>query len=264
MARQEPTPKSEFSLRSENGDYIGVGQTYFYLGNLTPAAFDENGDGQVDAVRFLYFTPTNTESSWTLAFSVAKLRGNLIPGYYADAMLVDQETVGHPGLEVKGNFRYCDTVTGDFVVFDAVFDTTATPPKVVSFGVTFRQFCNGGKSALNGTLYFNSLAEPDVQKPLLNNVTLSRKKVIRSQDPSVMISWSSSDNTRITRHDLQFARDGETFSTEVATGLSGTTQSFNWTIGSAVKSTTSGLVKVIAIDLGGNRSEATSKKLRIK
>lgn len=258
-------PKTEVSLRSEKGDYIGAGQTYLLFGNLTVFAYDETGDGVVDHVRAFYFTPTNTENAWTFGFSSAKTGKGLTKGFYDQAMRDEFEDAGHPGLECFGNWRRCEQVTGKFSVFDAEFDSSSGTPKVVRFGVTFEQHCEGAKSAIFGTFYFNTTAEPDTQKPVVSNVTLSKKKVDRKSDPTLTITWTSTDNDSLISHDLLLATDGTNFSTMIVSGLPGTTQNFTWNVPVGLPKTRTGLVKVVAKDVAGNTGEAVQKgKLVIK
>ncbi|MBX7223288.1 MAG: YncE family protein [Blastocatellia bacterium] len=114
------------------------------------------------------------------------------------------------------------------------------------------------------TVSFITKAVPDTEPPMISNVTLSKKKVQRKTDPTVTISWNSSDNQTLAGHDLQFATDGQTFSVPVVSGLAGTAQSYTWTVPASVAKTKNGVAKVIARDGGGNRSEANSGPLTIK
>lgn len=98
----------------------------------------------------------------------------------------------------------------------------------------------------------------DLEKPIVTNVTLSKKKVKRKVDATLMISWSSKDNVGVVSHDIVYAGDARNFTLSVVSGLSGTTQNFTWTISSSVPKTTTGAVKVIARDAAGNLGEATA------
>ncbi|MBX7221234.1 MAG: hypothetical protein K1Y36_14900 [Blastocatellia bacterium] len=104
----------------------------------------------------------------------------------------------------------------------------------------------------------------DTEKPSVSNVTLSKSAVKRKKDPTLVITWKSSDNSAVTGHTLTYATDGANFSTSVAAGLPGSAQSFTWTIGSALAKTKTGVVKVRAEDAAGNAGEAVSGTFSIK
>lgn len=104
----------------------------------------------------------------------------------------------------------------------------------------------------------------DSVAPMVSSVTLSKTKIKRKKDPTVLISWQSSDNTAVTGHNLSFAVDGTAFSTTVVTGLPGSTQSFTWTVPATVPKTKTGKVKIMATDAAGNVGEAVSGTLLVK
>lgn len=105
---------------------------------------------------------------------------------------------------------------------------------------------------------------PDTEKPVVSNVTLSAKKVKRKVDPTVTISWKSSDNVGVTAQDVLYATDGTGFGLTVAAGLPGTMQTFTWTIPSTVAKSKVGVVKIVARDAAGNTGEALSIPFVIK
>jgi hypothetical protein len=104
----------------------------------------------------------------------------------------------------------------------------------------------------------------DSQSPVVSNAELSKKKVKRKADPTVIITWNSSDNTAVASHEILFAADGMTFSTPVIAGLAGNKQSFTWTVPDSLPKTEAGRIKVIARDAQGNAGESVSGKLKIK
>lgn len=104
----------------------------------------------------------------------------------------------------------------------------------------------------------------DTQAPVVLNAELSKKKVKRKADPTVTITWTSSDNTAVTSHDILFAADGVTFSTPVIAGLAGDKQSFTWTVPDSLSKTESGRIKIIARDAQRNTGESVSGKLKLK
>ncbi|MEW6737191.1 MAG: hypothetical protein AB1489_38255 [Acidobacteriota bacterium] len=76
-----------------------------------------------------------------------------------------------------------------------------------------------------------------------------------SQGDNLMITWSSSDNVRVTSQDLTLSTDGgNTFSTTIASGLDGTTQSFAFTIPTSLE-TTRARLRLIVRDGANNMAQ---------
>ncbi|MBX7224346.1 MAG: right-handed parallel beta-helix repeat-containing protein [Blastocatellia bacterium] len=100
---------------------------------------------------------------------------------------------------------------------------------------------------------------PDTEKPVVSNVTLSAKKVKRKIDPTLTITWKSTDNIGVVIHDLIFADV-----TPVVSGLSGAMQSFTWTVTPNIPKKTTGTIKVTARDAAGNVGEAASGVLAVQ
>lgn len=100
--------------------------------------------------------------------------------------------------------------------------------------------------------------------PVVSNVTLSKVKIIRRKDPTVTITWTSTDDQQVISHDLSFASNGTDFSTGIVSGLSGATQTFTWSLPSDIEPTKTGVVKVIAQDAAGNSGQALSGKIKIR
>jgi hypothetical protein len=105
---------------------------------------------------------------------------------------------------------------------------------------------------------------PDTEKPIVSAVTLSRTKVKRKKDPTLVISWTSSDNAGVVAHDISYATDGVNFSTAVISGLPGNAQSFTWEVSASLPKTRIGVVRVIARDAAGNVGDAVSRAFALK
>ncbi len=104
----------------------------------------------------------------------------------------------------------------------------------------------------------------DTESPAVSEAALSKKKVKRKTDPTLTITWTSSDNVAVASHDIEFAEDGVSFSSTVMAGLAGNEQSFTWTVPDSLPKTGTGRIKIIARDAVGNAGEAVSGKLKIK
>lgn len=149
-------------MESEPGDYIGQGLTYSYdesdIDTISPQTFDSSSDGLVDFVRLgLRFNPFPGGDWWNLDFNTDELPGvNLEPGFYDDAQRASFADPGHPGLDVSGNGRGSNTLTGSFTILEATFDYSGTEPEIISFAATFEQHSGGAEPALFGALSYNN------------------------------------------------------------------------------------------------------------
>jgi hypothetical protein len=127
-------------MNSDSGDYIGQGQSYSYSptsGTLdatgTPEQFHFSVEGSGGDWWYGDFAPSQgqiftTGSTWT---GVAR------DGFQGDA----------PGMDVYGEGRGCNTVTGQFEVLAATY----TPDGAMqTFAVKFEQHCEGAQPALTG------------------------------------------------------------------------------------------------------------------
>ena len=60
------------------------------------------------------------------------------------------EANGRPGLDVSGDGRGCNTLTGRFRITEATIGPT------VSFTAAFEQHCEGGTAALRGCVHYQA------------------------------------------------------------------------------------------------------------
>lgn len=132
-------------FNSEPGDYIGQGQenTWTELDGTFTA--NRNFDNGVS----IYF---NGSDWWDLDFA-APNQQEIVAGVYDGATRFPFQSPTTPGLDVSGSGRGCITLTGRFVVLDAVY---ATNGDVISFAADFEQHCEGGTPALFGSIRFNT------------------------------------------------------------------------------------------------------------
>lgn len=76
----------------------------------------------------------------------------LVPGVYEDALRAPFQG-SRPGLDVSGDGRGCNTLSGRFVVHEISFGAGG---EVSSIAVDFEQHCEDGVAKLFGKLRFNS------------------------------------------------------------------------------------------------------------
>jgi hypothetical protein len=167
----DAAPMAHLVLHSEPGDFIGGGSdhdiTYtpdnsdFFFANVLD--FGLPGPAYVD---FSLGTVTccSDNTFAFLTFGTNQLGIPLAPGGYADAERAPFASPGHPGLDVGFQNRGCNTLTGSFVITEALFSdaaTAATGSPVDRFAATFEQHCEGGPAALFGTFSYRAFAVPE-------------------------------------------------------------------------------------------------------
>lgn len=146
----------QLTMHSETGDWVGQGQDYYY--DSTGASFsaqasDRTGDGLADYVTISLHTPGYSHW-WYLTFATNQLGTNLAPGSYPDAQRAPFAGAGHPGLDVSGDGRGSNTLTGNFTIQEAVFDYSGGARRLVRFSASFEQHSEGFVPALFGTVQF--------------------------------------------------------------------------------------------------------------
>ena len=140
-----------------HGDYIAGSATYFYSpadGRFDLRSGTSRSDNLIDTILLLFNTP-GFDHFWSLAADTAELNAPLAVGVYPNAQRWPFEAAGHPGFDLSGDGRGCNTLTGNFTVLDASFDYTFSPAKVISFAIEFEQHCEGWPPFLTGVFYYN-------------------------------------------------------------------------------------------------------------
>jgi len=152
-------PPTSLVIQSDSGDYIGQGQNYNYTSSnatFNVIAGRIQSDGKVASVHFSITSTTDSSQWWYVDIETATMGQDLVPGVYTNAQRAAFAAQGHPGLEVYGEGRGSNTLTGQFTIINAKFDyTDPSNPKVISFAASFVQHSEGATPALNGTIYYN-------------------------------------------------------------------------------------------------------------
>jgi hypothetical protein len=169
---------------SEAGDYIGGGATYTF-----PTV--TYGGLRGGYPTFVVSSPTDSFQVWF----AAPAGEPLVPGTYESAQRFDVRAAGHAGLDVFGDGRGCNTLSGRFVVDDATYDSSGN---VLTFSARFESHCEGtANSALFGALSYNSTSpfrartvsantlqfSSSVGEPITRSVTLTNNGPA-SDDPT--------------------------------------------------------------------------------
>jgi len=150
---------------SEPGDFIGDGRR-FTLGWEDGVITAESREHGVH-VQFRGL------SSWDLTFR-PRSGERLRPGVYAEAERSSTPTA--PGLDVNGDGRGCNAVTGRFRIHELEFRTNG---EVVRFAADYEQHCEGGVPALFGAVRYKS-GVPRVRRAWVGNSTVTESVVTGS------------------------------------------------------------------------------------
>jgi hypothetical protein len=148
---------TQLSMTGEQGDYIGGPVTYSYKpedGTFGVSASDRTGDGQPDYLTVSFNGLGTNGHWWYLNFGTDRTGKNLVPGLYTNAERAPFASAGHPGMDIFGDGRGCNTVAGTFRIHEIETDPL-TPTKILRFTASFEQHCEGGPAALLGTIYYN-------------------------------------------------------------------------------------------------------------
>jgi len=130
-------------LVSQTGDYIGQGQTCVTT-NLSDFSVSSGSYG-LDISAFGY-------DIW----ATGPNRTTLTVGDYANAAR-DPFNGGAPGLSVAGNGRGCNTVCGNFSIYELDLDNNGNPTHL---WITFTQQCECFMSPMTGEIRFHSQLAP--------------------------------------------------------------------------------------------------------
>ncbi|MBK7993975.1 MAG: hypothetical protein IPK14_11310 [Blastocatellia bacterium] len=116
----------------------------------------------------------------------------------------------------------------------------------------------------NFTIGMGGGGNNDTQAPTVNFIAPMGGENFKSGS-NLAISWMSNDNVGVVAQDLSLSTDGgQTFTTTLATGLSGSTQSFNFAIPQTLE-TNQARLRLIVRDAAGNSSQAiTANNFRIQ
>jgi hypothetical protein len=154
-----PTQGTFLYLASDRGDYIGIGKTL----TLTPddVAFEASiADGFFRA----FATSPAFGGEWWIVDIAAPPGEDLKPGTYANATRASFRDPGEPGLDVYGDGRGCNTVTGRFTVNELLLTGTGD---IRRFDADFEQHCGGYNPALIGKIRIEN-GPLDQEPPVLS------------------------------------------------------------------------------------------------
>jgi uncharacterized protein (TIGR03437 family) len=146
-ATATPATVAYVVMYSDTGDYIGGGtQREFDPGN---ASITVSGTAS-----YLTIGLDGGTSGDYYDMDFAAAPGDILTsgGIYTDAQRAPFREAGHPGIDIYGSGRGCNTDTGLFEVKDIATDSTGA---ISRLWILYQQHCEGGRAALWGEVKLN-------------------------------------------------------------------------------------------------------------
>jgi hypothetical protein len=148
-------PTTSYTYVSNPGDYIGQGLAATYTD--PPASFilahlyGPYADPPTVSTGFEVYVTSG--SDWWYINIAPPIGQNLRVGTYTGAERAAFRTGSAPGLDVYGDGRGCNTLSGSFTVSTLLTTKAGTITGVVA---SFTQYCESSTAALNGTVHFKA------------------------------------------------------------------------------------------------------------
>ncbi len=190
------------SMYGQPGDYISPGHLLLTI-----------ADGTFSATQYLQNSVQivfQSDDLWLTDFAAPT---NLIlkPGTYLNAQVLPGPNT--PELDVEGAGRGCNTITGNFTVLQASYDTSGT---VKHFAADFEQHCEGASAALFGSIRINSkLRQISVSNAVIDptQFTATFSVTLNPSNPTaVSVNFSTADGTAIAGTDYASTSQSVAFS----------------------------------------------------
>jgi hypothetical protein len=151
-AQAAPAATTFVTMVSEIGDYIGQGADMLWR----PGDGSVTVSGTVSGAVTVSVSGGASGTSFDLTFAAAP-GASLVDGTYTGAERTPFRTAGHPGIDISGEGRGCNTDTGRFTVLDVA-------PDLSRLWLVYEQHCEGSVPALFGEVRYN---EPGGDSALL-------------------------------------------------------------------------------------------------
>lgn len=190
------------AMSSQPGDYIGGGAQYLFT--QSDGVFTLSNSANVVTVNI------NNGDAWTADFA-GPTTARLGIGDYESAQRYPFETSGTPGLSVYGAGRGCNTLTGNFQVLKAVYNSSSV---LQNFSANFEQHCEGGIPALFGWLRYHGLLQQfSVSDAVIRGSSAIFTVTLNpSSATSVSVNFATADGTAIAGTDYTATSQAVTFS----------------------------------------------------
>ncbi|MEU4876647.1 hypothetical protein [Streptomyces sp. NPDC021608] len=153
QAHALPVTQGSFAFGGDEGDYISGGRSYAYA-TASQDRMDVSAD---DAGNAVHLQLNGANGDWWSLDLAAPSGRVLAPGVYTGATRHPFNGPNEPGLDLSGNGRGCNTLTGEFTVADVEFGPQGYVRKL---DATFEQHCEGGVAAARGEVHIDNPAPP--------------------------------------------------------------------------------------------------------
>ena len=152
-----PATGNVLSLTSDAGDYIGQGRS-LVMTEPTWRFLANQANGPDSVTVSVETVATANFVRWTVWLAAPRGQ-SLHPGTYSNAVRAAFRTGSAPGIDVFGDGRGCNNVSGSFAVTKLTVDQTGN---VQSFEARFEQYCESrGAPALRGFIRIGSDPQPE-------------------------------------------------------------------------------------------------------
>jgi hypothetical protein len=175
-----------------------------YLITLSDGAFTP-----VNSANVVEFNINNGDY-WTTDFA-GPTTVRLAPGDYDNAQRYPFQPAGTPGLSVYGAGRGCNTLTGNFDVLKASYNSSNV---LLGFSANFEQHCEGGVPALFGWLrYKTKLQQFSVTDAVISGSSAVFTVTLNpSNATSLSVKFATADGTAVAGKDYVSTSETVTFS----------------------------------------------------
>lgn len=165
---------SQISMTSDNGDWIGGGRNYTLLSS------------DISSVQITESRINISTNVFSFNFSLPNDR-KISTGAYLKAERDPFRGPLNPGIDISGQGRGCNTISGEFYIYEVDAEKS-------KLAMDFVQRCEGGSSALKGSIRINS----DIPIPfdgILVVTTSSAKNALEESTISISAKNSISNPT---------------------------------------------------------------------
>jgi hypothetical protein len=202
LIRDPNISQTVLAMSSQPGDFIGAGGQY--LITLSDAVFTPSNSANVVTFRI------NNGDGWDTDFA-GPTTARLGVGDYENAQRWPFQPAGTPGLSVDGEFRGCNTLTGNFQVTKAGYNSSNI---LQSFSANFEQHCEGAAPALFGWLRYHTLLQQfSVSDAVISGSSATFTVTLNpSNATSVSVNFATADGTAIAGADYAATSETVTFS----------------------------------------------------
>jgi len=209
--------------------------------------------------------PNNPCSPTTLACGQSTLRRVSIPGQL-DTFVFAGTRGGQADIKLAPR-------SGTFFPYAELYDPSGTRLSTSSSGQVTAVILTTGnytllvhdRAGVNLGSYrasfqddYNPCDITDTEPPVLTLAKPTAGEVIAGST-TYRIQWQSDDNVGVASHDIALSTDGgQTFTTAIAGGLAGNTQTYNWFVPPDIAPSRTAVIRVTATDGAGNTQSAFS------